>query len=813
MGSRREQDGVESAPTVAAGSAVGNATVGTIDAVGQTTPGAPALGVASAATMASFDHGLPALTPERLVEVQADLYERLGELARGGLGRISRARDLRSGRIVAIKEVIVQSDDGAIRFAREAMITANLQHPAIVPVYEVGRWATGEPFYAMKLVSGRPLSEVINAATDLDQRLGLPSHVLAVADALAYAHGERVIHRDLKPHNVLCGAFGETVVIDWGLARRIDEEETTHSLHRRISAAPGQTYVGAIMGTPAYMPPEQARGKRVDERADVYAIGAILYHVLAGAPPYTGKTLDELIEKVKAGPPRRLVEIVPEVPPDLAAIAERAMAPDPEARYRSAAELATDLRRFTTGQLVLAHRYTTLQRLRRYVAKHRGPVLVTSLALAALVIGGSLALASVFRARDEAQLAQTRAESEQRRADTERDEARRRLIAAHSDRARVELAAQRPLPALAFLVAAVEIGGLDPSLRFLAERALDSIAPARRFPTSDLRSIEFVPGSHEIIVGSVSGIVRWNPETDQQIWRVAGTGADVTPLDGERLVTTRGPSLLLIDAMTGKDTREIAAPTPLDGSFGFDRARRWIAATTRTGIELFDLQAGMHVQSIPLGSPTLTPVVSPDGQRLVVGVAVTDVQSKSMLIDRAGHVVRELCGNCRILRAAGPGFATADFRPGVPAHVAFYDWAGTLLHEVVPASVSEVGEIVASEDGSTIALLMADGMVEVHELGKGLRWRHTLKDRAYEGRFDPVGRLWVLGAYDGAHLFAAMTGDELGHWAPGGAALRVSADGQQLAIGSLETGRVDLSVGRACATADVRGRSNGHRER
>ncbi|HEY1550036.1 MAG TPA: protein kinase, partial [Kofleriaceae bacterium] len=149
--------------------------------------------------------------------VPFESYLRIDEYARGGLGRIIRAKDERTGRFVAIKEMLADNADAAARFVREAVVTANLQHPAIVPVYEVGEWPDGKPFYAMKLVRGRALSDVIAATADLDGRLALISHVAAVADALAYAHGERVIHRDLKPHNVLCGAFGETIVIDWGL--------------------------------------------------------------------------------------------------------------------------------------------------------------------------------------------------------------------------------------------------------------------------------------------------------------------------------------------------------------------------------------------------------------------------------------------------------------------------------------------------------------------------------------------------------------------------------------------------------------------
>src|SRR6185503_3622740 len=159
--------------------------------------------------------------PVELPVVARESYEILAEHSRGGLGRILRARDRRTGRVVAIKEVLRDHRETAARFQREAMLTANLQHPAIVPVYEVGRWPDGTPFYAMKLVAGRSLAGAISEAREREARLALLPHVIAVADALAYAHDLGVIHRDLKPANVLVGRFGETVVIDWGLAKEI----------------------------------------------------------------------------------------------------------------------------------------------------------------------------------------------------------------------------------------------------------------------------------------------------------------------------------------------------------------------------------------------------------------------------------------------------------------------------------------------------------------------------------------------------------------------------------------------------------------
>jgi ABC-type transport system substrate-binding protein len=334
-----------------------------------------------------------------LAPVDPAHYQDRREITHGGMGRIVSARDVRLDRTVALKELRVQSPELRARFEREALLTARLQHPSIVSIHEAGRWPSGEPFYAMKLVPGRPLDQVIADAGTLAKRLALLPHVVAVSDALAYAHQQRVIHRDLKPQNVLVGEFGETVVIDWGLAK--DLADTS----KEIATLPGgtgrssDTALGDVLGTPMYMPPEQAEGRHVDERADVYAIGAMLYHVACGHPPYVGQSTEEVLDEVKQHEPRPLSEREPSLPADLVAIVTRAMARDVKARYRTARELADDLHRFQAGQLVGAHRYRMRDLVSRWLHRHRVAVTVALLAAIVLVIVG---IASVRRiVRDE----------------------------------------------------------------------------------------------------------------------------------------------------------------------------------------------------------------------------------------------------------------------------------------------------------------------------------------------------------------------------------------------------------------------------
>jgi tetratricopeptide (TPR) repeat protein len=335
-------------------------------------------------------------------------YVRRDQLGRGGMGTIMTAFDRKLGRTVAIKEVRGGNADLEARFEREIVLSAKLEHPSIVTIHDSGIWPSGEPFYVMRLVPGRGLDVAIDKARDLRARLALVPHVIAVADALAYAHDQRVIHRDLKPHNVMIGDFGETVVIDWGLAKQLaGSRPSTTDLHTPSPSA--ETRAGDVLGTPAYMPPEQARGIATDERADVYAIGAILYHLLSGQPPYDG-TATEVLEAAKHRAPSAIETVVPDVPRDLAAIIGRAMARAPENRYPTARELADDLRAFQAGRLVGAHRYSPRELFRRWLQRHRAAIGVAAAALLALIGIGATSLYRIVQARHIAE--QNRAQAE-----------------------------------------------------------------------------------------------------------------------------------------------------------------------------------------------------------------------------------------------------------------------------------------------------------------------------------------------------------------------------------------------------------------
>jgi serine/threonine-protein kinase len=274
------------------------------------------------------------------------------EIARGGVGAVYRGRDRDLGRDVALKVLLerhLERPELVNRFLRESQLSGQLQHPGVVPVYDVGLRPDRRPFFSMKLVRGKTLAALLDErkspAEDLRRFLGIFEKVL---DAVAYAHACGVIHRDLKPSNVMVGAFGEVQVMDWGLAKVLGETGDAAVLEAAsvpdVAPAEPRSETGSVMGTPAYMPPEQARGEveRLDERADVFALGAILCETLTGAPPYvagTARAIREQAAEAKLdGAFARLT--ASEGDPELIALARRCLAAERDARPRNAGEVA-----------------------------------------------------------------------------------------------------------------------------------------------------------------------------------------------------------------------------------------------------------------------------------------------------------------------------------------------------------------------------------------------------------------------------------------------------------------------------------------
>jgi len=342
-----------------------------------------------------------------------------GELGRGGMGVVQRVFDTRLHRYLARKQVRAGAGEAeTARFLEEARVTAQLDHPGVVAVHEVGRDEEGAPYFTMPMVRGRTFAALIDElrAGPTPPWTRVVDVLVRVCDTVAFAHSRGVVHRDLKPQNVMVGRFGEVFVVDWGLARalgrpvadarRAEGAQATAAAEvpaRDSTETPNWTLAGDVLGTPAYMAPEQlVRSDDVSCGMDVYAIGAILYHALAGHAPYDSpaERADDrsVLERAAAGPPSAIHEIAPDAPAELCAICERAMARDPRRRYADAEALRDDLRAFADGRVVGAYERGAWARVRKWVRRNRLLTAAACSTLLALLIGLFASLAHAKRA-------------------------------------------------------------------------------------------------------------------------------------------------------------------------------------------------------------------------------------------------------------------------------------------------------------------------------------------------------------------------------------------------------------------------------
>jgi formylglycine-generating enzyme required for sulfatase activity/serine/threonine protein kinase len=371
---------------------------------------------------------------ERLGDSQRTRYAVLEEVARGGMGVVLRVRDEHLERDLAMK--LVRGDGASARggwrtlarFLAEARLAGRLDHPGIVPIHDLGVDARGRAYFTMPLVRGTKLSDVIElvharrrARRSLWTRERALEALLKVCDTIAYAHSAGVVHRDLKPDNVMIGRFGETYVMDWGLARVVESTEIDghrddtarerassdeHAQHGDATPASRGTYAdshptrdGDVLGTPAYMAPEQAAGQGATAQADVYSVGAILYHLLAGRAPYARLDDDATMQRdvlaaVRAGPPDPLERTAPDAAPELAAICDKAMERSLARRYADMRAMSDDLRAYMEGRVVRAHDAGTAAELKKWIARNRALSAAIAAALL-LAIGGFSAVSYV----------------------------------------------------------------------------------------------------------------------------------------------------------------------------------------------------------------------------------------------------------------------------------------------------------------------------------------------------------------------------------------------------------------------------------
>ena len=728
----------------------------------------------------------------------AERYVLAGEIARGGLGRILKARDLRLRRNVALKELLSPGGGAESRFLREALITARLQHPAIIPLYDAGRSANGEAFYSMKLVSGQSLEEAIAAKRTLTDRLSLLPHVIHVADAIAYAHSKRVIHRDLKPQNVLVGEFGETVVIDWGIAKDLaqsgaDSGSTAAAASAWAGAGSSDlTIDGTIMGTPAYMPPEQARGEPVDERADVYALGAILYHLMAGAPPYD-EDLREILKKLLARPPvppPALSDRIRGVPNDLQAIVTKAMAPSPEHRYPSAKELAADLQKFQTGQIVGAYHYTTGELVRRWLRKNK---LVASL-VAFITVGGVASVAQIVEKSRAAEEGRRVAVAAQSKAEAAEERERRRADEVTLEQARLSLG-HDPQRSLDFLAA------LSPEFpRMSAARVIAADALSRTLPLTlrghkaGVFGARFSPDGKKVVSCSYDKTVRvWDLETGQGRsleGHTAEVGFALFSPDGTKIASASyDHTARLWDVATGRSVTLEGHKDWLRNLAFSESGDRLFTSSADGASRVWDLRA----------TPLAARVFESDGEeRIWEDVSADAGRILTTAMDGTLRLFDVATGESRVI---GKGDATtgepAELSPDGTlaarrerAHVTLYDLT-TGRERKLDLENNAPRSVEFSQDSKRLAVTMNDSSVRVVDAASARTLRVL---RGHEGEirdceFSPDGERLVSGGDDlTVRVWSVATGDAQVFRAHSDQVSRVafSRDGERVVSASLD---------------------------
>ncbi len=640
-------------------------------------------------------------------------YRLMGKIATGGMGTIFKVWDEDLRRVLAMKVIVdgshrsgqpgAQKPDALERFLEEAQVTGQLDHPAIVPVHELGVDSEGRVFFTMRLVQGQEFRRIISLVHErkegwnITRALGV---LLRACEAVAYAHAKGVIHRDLKPSNIMVGPFGETYVMDWGLARVLGRSDArdirprpaaVRTDRREQSAkdthSPLLTMDGDVIGTPAYMCPEQAEGaiEKIDRPSDVYALGAMLYHLLTGGMPYADPGYDsayEVLRRVRRGPPPPVGEVAPELPGELVAICEKAMRRNPEERYADMTELAADLRAFLEARPISARRPRPTYLARLWLRRHQAVATTALAAFCVLVLGTVLFLRSLAEERDLAIDA--------------KDESERNLATAYLWRATAdESPAGRLLCAAKATDLAEALGHGD--LPFEDGEATSSVAAAAR--------------GHLIAANGAVHRARWVAATGQAAEAVAFSPDGREVASGERDGT-----LSLWDARTGDGIASRSALPSEILSVAFTSDGRIACGGTNGEIRLFDgaLRHEERRIATPHGPVWALRFDAEDGVLISAGsegpICCWDPATGSKVAEFAttGSVVPDLALSGRKLAACS-----------IDGAVRIYDLDARRLLHVVKTSGEALSAIALSSDGERVAVGGWDGKIRIHEVTSG----------------------------------------------------------------------------------------------
>lgn len=788
------------------------------------------------ANESAIRHRLEALASRRTAEAR---YSSQGEVARGGMGIVHKVFDHDLRRTLAMKVLLARPDASghapiaAIgRFLEEAQITGQLDHPGVIPVHEIGVDSEGRAFFTMRMVRGRTLDEIFRLARAGAEGWTLPRAVgvvMKVCETMAYAHSKGVIHRDLKPSNVMVGKFGETYVMDWGLAKvkgpgkpqesRIETDSGLSMTHVRtdrgeeVLRTPGSpllTVQGAVIGTPYFMPPEQAAGRlhEVDHRSDVYSVGTLLYSLLAGKPPYADAEATPVVvlQALLDGPPPAIQDLDATAPHELCAICEKAMAREPAARYADMLAMSDDLRAWLEGRVVRAYEQGAFAQFRKWVRRNRA--LAGSIFLALMIVLlGSFAFAwqqrrqvrDLSRANRETLVARDEAREKEKIALQNEDKARRRSYASNIAAADAGLRMNESQEALRWLDAC------DVALRGFEWRHLrmkcDASAARIDGHGGRVQAVVWTPDGGRLVSGSDDRTVRvFDAEGGRELFVLQGCSDAVTSVavssDGTLIAAGCADNLVrLWDARSGRPAQAMAGHDAKVSCVAFrPDGARLATGSTDGAVRLWDAPEWRSRPPIE-GDPVHAIAFSPDGRRIAADregrIEVLDAESGAVVLSIEGHD-----GWVEALAFSPDGGVLAS--GGQDGAVRIWDAATGARRFAIERPGDQIYSLAFSPDGSLLATASNDKTVRLFDAATGRPLRILLgHEEAVRGvAFSPNAPRIASASSDGSiRLWDQAEGGAMAIRRCGGSfvnAIAVGRDGTTIAAASADEGSIRL---------------------
>jgi WD40 repeat protein/serine/threonine protein kinase len=697
--------------------------------------------------------------------------------ARGGLGEVFVARDGELGREVALKAIqerFADDEHNQARFVREAQITGNLEHPGIVPVYGLGRSPDGRPYYAMRFIEGESFDAAIarfhkaeGPGRDPGERsvalLKLLRRFTDVCQAVDYAHSRGVLHRDLKPANIMLGPHGETLVVDWGLAKHLDQAEglppppEATGLYE-LATSSSETLPGSTVGTPAYMSPEQAAGRLdcLSPASDIYNLGATFYCLLTGRPPFENGSVGAILWRVERGefrPPREVA--VGPVPSPLEAICLKAMALRPEDRYSTAAALAEDILRWVADEPVSVHRESPYQRFSRWARRHRTLVRSVATGLVGLLVVLAVATVIVHHAYQSEQDARRRSEELSTHLDLEQG-------LNHCEQGAVARGMLR-------LAHALSIAPPNPDLRGVI---LANLAGWRR-TLSPLREILPNRDSVRAVAFSRDGTLMLTAGTEARLWTRAGEPvgrplqhggpiltATFSP-DGKTILTASTDATARFwNTSTGEPIGEpIRHPGPVVvASFAPD-GRSFLTASGGS-LRLWRTETRLPLPSPPeQGEEILSAAFAPDGKMVAIGD--DDGSTHLWNLETLRRVGEPMVARSPILSIAFSPDGKLLAIGSEEGHIRYWDVATSRRLFYRSLHPSAVYALAFSPDGKTLLSGSEDNTARLWDVATGNPVGSPLEHRGSVNAvaFGPESRMLLTGSGDRlARLWEAPPG-------------------------------------------------------